>query len=67
MKKPFSKVLKQIMSDYKITQTEFARKIGVGQSTISRYLAGTQIPGYDVLQNISSAFNISGDEVLGLD
>ena len=67
MKRTFYEVLQQIMKDFKVNQKDLADKIGVGQSTISRYLAGIQQPSYEVLQKLSVAFNLSGDEVLGLD
>lgn len=51
----------------KLSQEQFATRIGVSKSSISFYELHVRIPGSDVLANISETFHISTDYLLGLD
>ncbi|MDR3215921.1 MAG: helix-turn-helix domain-containing protein [Clostridiaceae bacterium] len=62
----FRRILAEFLSDNKITQTEFARKIGVKQSQVSEWLKGKAQPGYDTLRQMSIAYGISADYFLGI-
>ena len=62
----FKEILKEFLMENEITQTEFARKIGVKQGQVSEWLRGKAKPGYDTLRQISIAFGISADYFLGL-
>ena len=62
----FKQILKDFLSESEITQTEFARKIGVKPSQVSEWLRGKAKPSYDMLRKMSVAFNISADYFLGL-
>ena len=48
----FVEILKDIMLENKLTQTEFAEKIGVKQSQVSEWLKGKSKPGYNNLKAI---------------
>ena len=61
----FIDILKDIMIDYNLNQTQFAQKIGVKQSQVSE-LKGKSKPGYDSLRAICKALDISADRLLGL-
>ena len=63
----FIDVLKDIMIDYDLNQSQLAGKIGVKQSQISEWLKGKSKPGYDSLKAICIALDISADTLLGLD
>lgn len=67
MEKNFYKIIEQILRDLNISQTAFAKEIGVKQSTVSKWISGVQIPTFDSLRKICIAFNVDGNEVLGLD
>ena len=60
----FIKILKNILKENNVTQTEFAKRVGVKQSQVSEWLSGKSKPGYDNLRNIALAFGISADVLL---
>ena len=63
----FIEILKDIMVEFNLTQTEFAKRVGVKQSQVSEWLGGKSKPAYDSLKAICNAFDISGDRILGID
>lgn len=63
----FIEILKDLMQEKNLTQTELANKVGVKQSQVSEWLKGKSKPGYDSLKAICLALDISGDEILGID
>lgn len=62
----FIDILKDIMIDQSLNQSQMAKLIGIRQSQISEWLSGKSKPNYDSLKAICIALNISGDEILGL-
>ena len=62
----FSYRLIVLMEDYNMSQVDLAKKIGISNVTISRYLSGDRIPRLDVITKIASAFNVSIDYLLGI-
>lgn len=66
MENNFKDILKDFLIDKGLTQTEFARIVGIKQSQVSEWLKGKAKPGYDLLKQISQSFNISADFFLGL-
>jgi len=62
----FIEILKDIMVDCNLNQSQLASKIGVKQSQVSEWLKGKSKPGYDSLRAICLALDISGDVILGL-
>lgn len=63
----FIDILKDIMIDLNLNQTQLAKAIGVKQSQVSEWLSGKSKPGYDSLKSICKALDISGNRILGLD
>ncbi len=63
----FIDILKDIMIDYNLNQSQLASKIGLKQSQISEWLKGKSKPGYDNLKAICLALDISADRLLGID
>ncbi len=66
MENNFSEILKDFLKENNLTQVAFANKIGVKQSQVSEWLKGKAKPGYDMLKNMSIAFNVSADYFLGI-
>ena len=66
MENNFKDILKEFLIDKGLTQTEFAKIVGIKQSQVSEWLKGKAKPGYDLLKQISQSFNISADFFLGL-
>ena len=66
MEQNFTEILRDFLAENGITQTEFAKKVGVKQSQVSEWLRGKAKPGYDTLKAMATAFNISADYFLGI-
>lgn len=49
---------------FKVSQEEFARRIGVSQGQLSRYERGLMMPAADVLVRIKEEFGVSIDWLL---
>ena len=62
----FIEILKDIMFELNLNQSQLANLIGVKQSQISEWLNGKSKPGYDNLKSICINLDISGDRILGL-
>ncbi len=62
----FSEILADFLCENNLTQTAFAKEIGVKQSQVSEWLKGKAKPGYDTLKAMCIAFNISADFLLGI-
>ena len=60
-KMPLFEILKDIMIDKNLNQTQLANIIGVKQSQVSEWLKGKSKPGYDSLKAICINLNISAD------
>lgn len=63
----FIEVLKNLMSENQLNQTQIAQLIGVKQAQISEWLKGKAKPGYDTLKNMALSLNVSADYLLGLE
>lgn len=57
----------ELMKKENLTQKELARKIGVTEASMSRYLKGEREPKIKVLIKIAHEFGVSTDYLLGLD
>ena len=60
-------ILKDIMIEFNLNQSELAKKIGIKPNQISEWLSGKAKPGYDNLRNICIALGVSADRLLGLE
>ena len=59
-----SKKIKQIRNDNKLTQEQFAEKMLVSRTAVSKWENGTCYPSIDLLKYMSKTFNISLDKLL---
>ena len=66
MESDFTEILREFLLFKNLTQSAFAREIGVKQSQVSEWLKGKAKPGYDILRQMSIAFNVSADYFLGI-
>ena len=57
--------IKELRASQKITQNEFAERLGVSKSAISSYENGSRLPSYEILIKISRIFKVSTDYLLG--
>ena len=63
----FIEILKEIMIDFNLNQSELANKLGLKQSQISEWLKGKSKPGYDNIKLICITLGISADRIMGLE
>lgn len=47
-----------------LTQTELARRLGIGQQTISHYLKGDKMPALDTLANLCAVLDLDANDIL---
>lgn len=57
----------ELRERYSIDKTEFAKRIGVDKSTITRYEDGDRQPTLDVLLKIKQRFGVSLDWLAGFE
>lgn len=66
MNEEFKEILDDFLKENGLSQSEFARKVGVKQGQVSEWLKGKASPSYYNLRAMAQAFNISADYFLGI-
>ena len=61
------KRLQEAIRQSGISQTALAKRIGIGQQTISEYLHGKSMPALDSFANLCKVLDVSADYLLCLD
>lgn len=61
------KSIKTYRERNKLSQAELAKRIGVSQRNVSYYEKGEHIPPADMLKKLANIFNVSVDELLGIE
>lgn len=59
--------IKKYMNERHFTQKELAKRAGITEASMSKYLNGERTPRIDVIVNLANALQISTDELLGND
>lgn len=62
----FSTRLKELRNELKLTQKQFAEKIGFTQATLSAYENNPKSPSLDIIMDIATKCNVSLDWLCGL-
>ena len=57
--------LKKIRKQYKMTQEEIAKLLGMGRSGYTYYETGKTVPSIEVLQKLSAIYNTTIDAIVG--
>jgi len=63
----FGKRLKELRTNFGLTQAQLAERIGVTKSVISFYELQERCPSPDVLIKLSRIFHVTTDYLLGLE
>ena len=63
----FSESLTELLILHNITPSTFAKSLGCGKGTISRYQSGQKTPSLDLLIRMADYFQCSTDYLLGLE
>ncbi len=58
--------LREAITTSHMTQTEIAKKLGISQSTVSKYLRLNKYPSLDTFANLCEILDVSADDILGL-
>ena len=66
-KENFTEILKDLIININLNQSQFANKIGLKQSQVSEWLSEKSKLGYDNLKLIYTTFGISADRLSGLE
>ena len=66
METEFKEILYAFLKEEALTQTSFAKFIGVRPSQVCDWLKGKAKPSYNILKKISMEFNIPADYFLGI-
>ena len=61
----FSTTLKKLISDANMTQKDFAKKSGMTEAAISRYVNGTRMPNMDALLRMKTALGCNWEDIMG--
>lgn len=59
--------ISQLLRTRNIQQKELAEQIGITETAISRYIAGTREPKPEVIANIATALHTTSDYLLGIE
>lgn len=62
----FSKNLKELRIEKRLSQQELAQIFNVTQSTVAKWESGDREPNFSILIELSNYFNISTDILLGI-
>ncbi len=60
-----SKRLVELRNETKLSQSDFANKLGIARTTLSGYELGTREPDIKTLQKIAGFFDVSVDYLIG--
>lgn len=63
----FANNLNYYLETYGLSQNELAKRAGLEQGSISRYVSAIQMPGIKAVVNIANALRISVDELINFD
>ena len=63
--KTIAQKIEEALSDINMTQKELAKKTGVTEATISRYLSGARNPRGEILSKIADVLGLTTDYLLG--
>lgn len=66
MKNKFAERFKECLKTNNISQTQFAKRIGVSISLINKFCLGTREPNLDLLLTICNEIGESADYLLGI-
>ncbi len=62
----FAVRLRQCLIERKLSQSAFARILGISQDSINSYCTGRREPDFDILISIAKTLNVTTDYLLGL-
>lgn len=67
MSKELGARISELLQKQGVSQKELAKRIGVTEAAMSRYISGTREPKPDVIANIATALHTTSDYLLGIE
>ena len=64
---PYIDVIKQLMVEKNLSQQKLADCLQVNQTTVSQWLLGNKKPGYDSIMAFYQTFDITPNQLLGIE
>ena len=58
--------LREAIKTSHISQYEIAKKLGITQSTVSKYMRMDKFPSLETFANLCKILDVSADDILGL-
>ena len=62
----YSEIIKDIMLERGMSQEEFAKMIGVHQTTVGQWILGKKKPGFDSILLIYRHFGVTPNDLMGI-
>ena len=62
-RKEFPRLLNKMIHRKNISQKEFAEKLGITNTMVSRYLSGKSLPGYSLLKKMAKVLDCTVDDL----
>lgn len=63
----YQEIIKDILNKNKLSQEDFAKVIGVNQTTVSQWLLGKKQPSFRSILAIYENFGVTPNELFGID
>lgn len=63
----YIEVLKELITEKKLSQEKLAKILGVNQTTVGQWLLGKKKPNFDNILAIYEKFGITPNELFGID
>lgn len=67
MSKVLGERISEMLQKRGVQQKELAERIGITETAMSRYIAGTREPKPDVIANMATALHTTSDYLLGIE
>ena len=63
----FKEKIKELMNSRNVSQRELANAINITESAMSRYISGERKPRVDILTKLARYFDVSIEELIGVE
>ena len=63
----FASKMKTLRKSHDLTQEEFAERLGMSSQAVSKWETGTAMPDISMFPILAYFFNVTTDELLGVD
>lgn len=61
----FNERIRMLLEEQHLSQKDLAKKAGITEASMSKYLSGERTPRIDVVVNLANALGVTADELIG--